>query len=269
MLTLRLKIHSPIPIDLGGITPDRLRVMTHAQIAATPILFGRVFVPLTELFEVTGEDIDETLEIQGDLSKVRQVGAGMTAGTLIATNPGPHAGARMTGGVLQLESAGDWLGAEMSGGTIKVERDAANLVGAGYRGARRGMSGGTIIIHGNAGDEVGLRMRRGAIVVHGSTGHHTGAAMIAGTIIARAGIGHATGRGMKRGTIISAPPSDPEQLGFVKVCEYSPPIVSLIEREFSIALNPPGEVVSCYRGDLVTGGRGEWFHLPPLARGKA
>jgi formylmethanofuran dehydrogenase subunit C len=41
------------------------------------------------------------------------------------------------------------------------------LNGAAYRGSLAGMKGGTILIGGSAGLEVGMRMKRGVIAVGG------------------------------------------------------------------------------------------------------
>jgi formylmethanofuran dehydrogenase subunit C len=65
------------------------------------------------------------------------------------------------------------------------------------------MRGGTIIIDGSAGIEVGMRMRRGTIVVGGPARDFAGLQMKGGTIILRDGAEIRTGAWMQRGTIIS------------------------------------------------------------------
>ena len=77
-----------------------------------------------EFFEVSGSGDD--VRVEGDLSRVRYVGAGMTAGRLtVAGDVGAHAGAGMRGGELQVEGdAGDHAGAGMHGGTLVVRGSA-------------------------------------------------------------------------------------------------------------------------------------------------
>ena len=45
----------------------------------------------------------------------------------------------------------------MHGGLIHVAGDAGDLVGSAYRGSVRGMTGGTIVVRGSAGDECDRR----------------------------------------------------------------------------------------------------------------
>ena len=56
------------------------------------------------------------------------------------------------------------------------------LAGAAYRGNARGMTGGVILVDGNAGNEIGHGMRRGWIVVGGSAGDLLAFNMLAGTV---------------------------------------------------------------------------------------
>ena len=85
----------------------------------------------------------------------------------------------------------------------------AHLVGAAYRGSKKGMTDGTILIGGDAGSEVGAAMRRGTLAVGGSCGDAAGFGMIAGSILVFGSCGIRAGAGMKRGTIgLFGPRSD-------------------------------------------------------------
>ena len=64
------------------------------------------------------------------------------------------------------------------------------------------MSGGAIIIKGNAGNRVGYKMRSGVIYIKKNVKNYVGCQMIAGTIIIKGKIGSNLGVLMKRGTII-------------------------------------------------------------------
>ena len=62
----------------------------------------------------------------------------------------------MQGGTIEVHGdAGDWVGAELAGGIIHVYGRAGHLVGAAYRGSARGMTGGTIVVDAEAGNEIG------------------------------------------------------------------------------------------------------------------
>jgi len=60
---------------------------------------------------------------------------------------------------------------------------------------------GTILIGGDAGNEIGAAMRRGTLAVGGSCGDAAGFSMIAGTVLVFGSCGIRAGAGMKRGTI--------------------------------------------------------------------
>ena len=81
----------------------------------------------------------------------------------------------------------------MRAGTISVSGDAGAFAGSGRAGAMKGMSGGCIVIRGNAGDRAGDRMRRGLLLIEGSVGSYCAARMLAGTIVALGRRGNASG----------------------------------------------------------------------------
>jgi len=262
MFKLTLRVPSSIPLELDGITPDRVASLSELEVARLPVLHGNRSEQLGEFFDVTTRTLPKAdLQFAGDTGHVKGIAARMRGGFIhVEGNVGMHAGAQMSGGTLVVGGgAGDWLGSEMSGGTIDVRHSAGNQVGAAYRGSRRGMTGGTILIRGSAGDELGLLMRRGTIVVQGDCGEFAGASLIAGTIALLGQIGGRLGAGMKRGTIITnrepvLPPS------FKFACEYRPSILHLLKEQLA-SIGATGSFgsgsVRCYRGDLLTGGRGE------------
>ena len=89
----------------------------------------------------------------------------------------------------------------MKRGLIHVHGSAGHLVGAAYRGSARGMSGGTIMIEKDAGNEVGHTLRRGSISIGGNVGDLVGFNMLAGTVLLFGECGIRHGAGMRRGTI--------------------------------------------------------------------
>ena len=93
------------------------------------------------------------------------------------------------------------IGAGMTGGSVLVEGDAGMHAGAG-------MTGGTLIIDGGAGDWLGAEMRGGSIEVRGDAGDQVGAAyrgsrrgMTGGAIVVRGSAGDEVGLLMRRGVI--------------------------------------------------------------------
>lgn len=263
MLKLTLRVPSTIPIELDGITPDRVAGLSPLEVAKLPVWHGNRAEPLGAFFTVeTDRAPIADLHFAGDTRNVKHIGAGMASGSVFSEGPvGMHAGARMRGGTLTLDSsAAEWLGAEMSGGAIEVRGSAGDQVGAAYRGSRRGMTGGSILVHASAGDELGLLMRRGLIVVQGPCGEFAGASMIAGTLVLLGEVGERCGAGMKRGTILTArepklPPS------FRYSCDYRSAFVPMLLADLrNRQMNVPEEFgtrVRCFRGDLLAGGRGE------------
>ena len=267
MLTLTLHTQPDVPLELDGVTPDRLLKLAAADVARLQVAHGNRSVKLGAFFAVAGDASDGDLRIVGDCSRVKLIGSMMTAGAVtVEGNVGWHAGARMTGGTLTVHGdAADWLGAEMSGGAITVRGHAGNQCGAAYRGSRHGMRGGTIVVHGSCGDEAGLLMRRGLVAVAGAVGQAAGASMVAGTLVALGGVGWDCGAGMKRGTIVVGGPEPAWPPGVRSSCDYAPAYLGVLVKQLA-ALGLPvadfaGRAVRCYRGDLLHGGHGELWHL--------
>lgn len=191
------------PVEIEGITPDRLRGVAAADVARLPIFCGNQSVELGSLFTIAGSADDEQLTIAGDLAGVHWVGAKMQSGVLrIEGNVGRHVGSELRGGEIRVNGdAGDWLGAEMRGGLIHVRGSAGDQVGAAYRGSPRGMRGGKLLVCGSVGKEVGYLMRRGLIAVGGDAGDFAAWNMIAGTVLVFGSVGARAAAGMRRGTL--------------------------------------------------------------------
>ena len=226
-LTLTLREQPDVRLEADVLTPDRLAGAD--DVAALPVWHGNQRTRLGEFFAVSGAGDDVRLE--GDLSRVRFVGAGMSTGRLtVAGDVGMHAGAGMRGGELHVEGdAGDWAGAAMRGGTLVVRGSAGPRLGAAYPGERAGMRGGEIVVGGDAGAQAGAGLRRGLIAVAGRAGEAAGLRMLAGTIVALGGVGPRAGAGMRRGSIVTMAPATPLAT-FVFSCIYRPPFLGLYLR---------------------------------------
>jgi formylmethanofuran dehydrogenase subunit C len=230
-MTLTLTLHEQpvVPLEAEVLCPDRLAGASREEIEALPVWHGNERTRVGEFFSVSGAGDDVRLE--GDLSRVKFVGAGMTAGRLtVAGDVGMHAGAGMRGGELHVEGdAGDWAGAGMRGGTLVVRGSAGRQLGGVYPGERAGMRGGEIVVHGDAGAQAGAGVRRGLIAVAGRVGDAAGLRMLAGTIVALGGLGRRAGAGMRRGSIVTMAPATPLAT-FVYSCIYRPPFLRLYLR---------------------------------------
>src|SRR5829696_2935089 len=159
-LTLTLRQEPAVPLEAEVLCPDRLAGASRDEIEALPVWHGNERTRVGEFFAVSGAGDDVRLE--GDLSRVKRVGAGMTAGRLtVAGDVGMHAGAGMRGGELV------------------VHGDAGAQAGAGLR---RGL----IAVAGRVGDAAGLRMLAGTIVALGGLGPRAGAGMRRGSIVTMA-----------------------------------------------------------------------------------
>jgi formylmethanofuran dehydrogenase subunit C len=226
-LTLTLRAQPDVPLEAEVLTPERLAGAN--DIAALPVWHGNERSRLGEFFTFSGSGDD--VRIEGDLRRVRYVGAGMTSGRLtVAGDVGDHCGAGMRGGALEVEGdAGDWAGAGMHGGTLVVRGSAGSRLGGVYSGERAGMRGGEIVVFGDAGERAGEGLRRGLIAVGRHAGEAAGLRMLAGTIVAVGGLGALAGAGMRRGSLVTMGPVTPLPT-FTFSCVYRPPFLRLFVR---------------------------------------
>jgi formylmethanofuran dehydrogenase subunit C len=229
-LTLSLREQPRVPLEVEGLSPDRLAGLRRAEVERLTVWHGNRRAQLADFFAVSG-DGDEELRVEGDLRRVKFVGAGMTAGRLtVAGDAGMHTGAEMRGGELIVEGdVGDFAGTGMRGGRLIVRGSAGHQLGGALPGERAGMRGGEILVRGDAGEQVGAGLRRGLIAVAGSVGGAAGLRMLAGTIVALGRLGAAAGADMRRGTIVAMSEVTPLPT-FAFACAYRPPFLRLYLR---------------------------------------
>ena len=99
MLLLKYHGTTTIPVEAECVTPDNLADKRAAEIAALPVQHGNASVPLGEFFKVEGDAGDGEVVVEGDCSRVKWLGTGMTTGHLtIRGNAGMHLGSEMRGG---------------------------------------------------------------------------------------------------------------------------------------------------------------------------
>lgn len=197
-----------MPINAESISPDVFAGESLDAIAELQLWEGNRKRCLRDVFEIedkTGEiPKGVTIQLFGDLSNVRRIGAGMTDGEIIVHGDvGMHLGEEMKGGKITVEgNAGSWAGSTMRNGTIEIKGDAGDYIGGAYRGSTRGMGGGTIIIHGSAGTEIGCQMRKGLIKIYGNVEQFVGIHMKDGAIVVHGNARERAGAYMTGGKII-------------------------------------------------------------------
>ncbi len=272
MIRLKTKLQPQAPLEAEAISPDNFRSKSAAEIAGMGVMHGNEQASLGDFFSVEGEGSEEIV-LDGDFSRVKSIGAGMTLGRItIQGVAGMHLGAGMRGGEIEtFGNAGDWAGAEMRGGTLHVRGNAGHGVGGAYRGSRYGMNRGVIIVEGSAGNEVGAAMRRGLIVILQDVGDFAGAFMTAGTIVVFGKMGIRAGAGLLRGTIVTFHNAD--LLPTYRLdCSYRPGFLNLVFQSLrSRGLSIPNEFTEGsfqrYSGDFNRLGKGEILIYDQCFRG--
>jgi len=195
-------------VEAECIAPNAFAGKSMGEIEALQIWEGNRKRTLRELFQIEGEENSPpekvSIHIIGDLSRVRRIGAGMSAGEITVTGDvGMHLGEGIKGGTIRVAgNAGSWMGSTMKGGLIEIHGNAGDYVGAAYRGSTKGMGGGTIIIHGDAGNEAGCFMRNGLIKILGNVGQFVGVHMREGTIYIQGDAEARAGAQMLEGKIV-------------------------------------------------------------------
>jgi formylmethanofuran dehydrogenase subunit C len=268
VLTLTLREQPTVPLETEGLTADRLATCRRDEVQALTVWHGNGRAQLGDFFSVSGGPGEE-LRVEGDLRRVKFLGAGMSGGRLtLAGDTGMHTGAGMSGGELVVTGAvGDFAGVGMLGGRLVVEGSAGHYLGGARQGERAGMRGGEILVHGDAGDQVGAGLRRGLIAVAGRVGDAAGLRMLAGTIVALGGLGARPGAAMRRGSIVAM--SRVSLLPtFALACTYRPSFLRLYLRHLrAFGLPVTDEQLegsyARWSGDGVELRRGEILILEP------
>jgi formylmethanofuran dehydrogenase subunit C len=263
LVTLTLRAAPAEPLDVDGLTADRVSNLSEREIAALPAWVGAREARLGDFFDVSGER-SARLRIAGELTNVHGLASRAAGGeVVIEGNAGRRVAAGMTAGSVDVRgSVGDDAGMGMGGGVLRISGSAGDRLGAATPGASKGMTGGEIVLAGSAGADAGARARRGLIVVGGDVGGDAARSMIAGTLVVFGRTGSRPGRGSKRGSIVA--------LGGIEVpvtywyaCTYEPPHVRLLltylRRRYGLEIDDK-VIEGKYRrhcGDAGNPGRGE------------
>ena len=206
-VTIRPKKEIRISTEAENISPDKFAGKTEQEIKSLEAWIGNQKTTIGELFSVKVEGsapaADTKIVMEGDFSRVKRIGEGMSAGLMIINgNVDMHLGSKMSGGKISVKGNVDsWAGREMKGGELIVEGNAGYYLGAGYRGESCGMRGGKITVMGNALDFLGEHMCGGEIIVKGNTGILPGLSNNGGKIVIEGNTSR-PGSEMSKGTII-------------------------------------------------------------------
>jgi formylmethanofuran dehydrogenase subunit C len=193
------------PIIAECINPDIFQGKKREEIEELKIWEGNKPKKLGELFKIEETSTETSaITIDGDVSKLRRIGANMTNGEIaIRGDVGMHLGEKMKGGKITVHgNVGGWVGSAMKGGTIEIHGNTSDYLGAPYRGSSDGIHGGKIIVYGNVGNEAGAHMKKGIIKIYGNAGQFVGFRMRNGTIYVQKDCEGRAGGCMTEGTII-------------------------------------------------------------------
>ena len=260
-----------IPVEAEVICPDVVAGMTLKGVKGLEVHVGNSVHALGEFFEVEGELADRASEqmivVDGTCQTVKYIGAKMTAGCIhVRGCAGMHAGSQMSGGEMLVEgNTRDWAGAEMRGGLLRIKEDSRNMTAAAYRGSPEGMTGGCIVVEGDAGVELGAFMRRGMIVVAGDVAPFCGAHMNGGEIFVMGKAARRLGAEAKGNGGFIACLGEVEEIlpTYVYEATYTPTFMKLYMRQLRDALGIESaerfleSPFRRYVGDLAVGGNCE------------
>jgi formylmethanofuran dehydrogenase subunit C len=258
---LRFREATPLPVDASALVPTALAGLAEAELARVPLRVGSRLMPLGEFAELEPGSAD-TLVIEAAFPSLDRLGRGMAGGRIeVYGDVGAYLGQDMTGGRIELfGSAGPFAAAGMTGGVLHVTAHVGPHLGAALPGDAFGMSGGAVLVGGDAGERAGDRMSRGLVAVAGRLGDYAASRMIGGTLLALHGCGRDPGHGMRRGTLILGRDPDTVSPTFADNGAHELPWLALLARELerlspSIAL--PAHRFQRWTGCASTGGRGE------------
>ncbi len=258
--SLQLRESPPGRVDASPICLSELGESDAGGVAKTGLACDGRRVELGELFRVRTLDATRpTLRIEGDARLFDFVGQRHAYGTLQV-----------------IGSVGDHVGCSMSGGVLTVTGSVGDFLAAPRGPHRRGMTGGKIVVRGDAGGRACHRMRRGEVIIGGNAGDALASLMIAGTVAVTGRVGDLTGYGMSRGTIVTVKgdfASRPPSTRFGEPAILRSPFLAVLAKSMNLSAGPHREIreladsissgALVRRGDFAVGGQGEW--ITPLA----
>ncbi len=258
-ITLDLKKFSSIALEFDELTPDEVYTWSKEDFEKYQVPVGNSRFPLSNYFDIEVEGDAQGPEevkmiLNGDTSRVKYIGCGMTAGEIIVNGDADlQAGAEMEGGSITINgNAESYAGREMRGGSLEIMGNVREYCGTSYIGEWRGMSGGIIKVHGNAGKQLADCMSGGEIYVDGGCDILAGIHMTKGYIEIGGDVTRWPGGQMKNGTIVIKGKLNELLEGFEPEGVFEDP--SLDGKQLS------GKYIK-YKGDIGVNGKGSlWLN---------
>jgi len=263
---LTLKRVPALRVDLRGVTPAALQGLSTARIERLTVTHGMQTLGLAEFFAVARDDADEAadeLVFEGELARFDRIGWQLTDGRIVVEgSAGDYVGACMSGGEVHVRgSAGLLAACEMAGGRLTIDGDVGDHAASSLPGSLDGMRGGTMIVHGRAGDRLADRMRRGTAIVCGDVGDFLASRLVAGTIAIGGRAGAHIGYGMRRGSVVFVGAAPRVAPTFVPALGDASVAWQLLARDLARHGGPfaglPTRRIRRYLGDLSSDGKGE------------
>jgi len=209
IITFNQKKTSKIALEFDELIPDKIYDWKKSDFDNYMVPIGNSRLPLHDYFNIEVEGEAESpaqlkMVINGNLNRVKYIGAKMTDGQIIANGSVDlHCGAEMSGGsILVNGNAESYAGREMTGGELEITGNVKKFCGASYIGDWRGMTGGIIIIQGDAGRQLGESLNGGKIHVKGDCDILPGIHMNKGLIQIDGDVSRWPGGQMQNGDIV-------------------------------------------------------------------
>lgn len=206
-VTLTVKKVPDLYLECENVNPDVFAGKTAEQISKLSGFQGKEISTLGEYFTIAGNGgataTDTKIVINGDCTKMKYIGAKMTAGEVVVNSAcDMYTGSWMKGGKLTVNGdVHSFCALAMAGGEFTINGNAGNYLGAAYRGDWRGMSGGVLRVKGNAGSDVASFMTGGEMIIEGDVDIHLGTHMEGGKIILKGNANRRVGGQLVKGEI--------------------------------------------------------------------
>jgi len=206
-VTLTVKKQPELYLECENVNPDVFAGKKIEAIAKLGAYQGKAMDTLGDYFTITGESgataADTKIVVNGDCTKMKYLGAKMTAGEMVVNSDcDMYTGSWMKGGKLTVNgNVHSFCGLAMAGGEFIINGNAGNYLVAAYRGDWRGMSGGVCRVKGNAGSDVASFMTGGTLIIDGDIDIHLGTHMEGGKIILKGNANRRVGGQLVKGEI--------------------------------------------------------------------
>jgi formylmethanofuran dehydrogenase subunit C len=166
-VTLTVKKAPELYLECENVNPDVFAGKKADQIAKLGAYQGKEIATLGDYFTIAGEAgataADTKIVVNGDCTKMKYLGAKMTAGEMVVNSAcDMYTGSWMKGGKLVVNGdVHSFCGLAMAGGEMIIEGDVDIHLGTH-------MEGGKIVLKGNANRRVGGQLVKGEIYVFGT-----------------------------------------------------------------------------------------------------